>query len=335
MDGLAGRKFYPGRMPDKKDLDRRTTERRAPDIDTLPSPTADVDSLAATLLSDKQGEQRAVAPPPPETVFDAASRYALRRVLGAGGMGEVRLCADAWIGRDVAMKVVKPSSGGSASETRGRFLREACVQGQLEHPSVVPVYDIGRTPGGETFFTMKRIGGHTLEEIVDGLREGATAMAANYTRRKLLSAMSQVCLAVAYAHSRGVVHRDLKPANVMLGDFGEVYVLDWGVAKVAGASDTASTQSPVALVGGGPLTQAGSLVGTPGYMAPEQVRGEAATPATDVYALGLMFFEVLALDRAHAGATMEALIASSLKRVCALNGVVRFSPRTVQQDGRG
>ncbi|HSQ65034.1 MAG TPA: serine/threonine-protein kinase [Polyangiaceae bacterium] len=304
-------------MPDKKDSDRRTTERRPPDIDTLPSPTADVDSLAATLLSDKQGEHRAVAPPPPETVFDAASRYALRRVLGAGGMGEVRLCADAWIGRDVAMKVVKPSSGGSASETRGRFLREACVQGQLEHPSVVPVYDIGRTPDGETFFTMKRIGGHTLEEIVDGLREGAAAIAADYTRRKLLSAMSQVCLAVAYAHSRGVVHRDLKPANVMLGDFGEVYVLDWGVAKVAGSSEAAPTASPVTITGGGPLTQAGSLVGTPGYMAPEQVRGEPVTPATDVYALGLMLFEVLALDRAHGGATIEALLASSLCRVCA------------------
>ena len=144
MDGRGGRTFYPGAMPDDNDMARRTTQRRPPDIDTLPSPAAAVDSLGATVLSDSQGDRHDVAQPP-ETTFDVASRYTVRRVLGAGGMGEVRLCDDAWIGRDVAMKVARPGAGGSAAQTRGRFLREARVQGQLEHPSVVPVYDIGKT----------------------------------------------------------------------------------------------------------------------------------------------------------------------------------------------
>ncbi len=259
--------------------------------------------------------------PEAASTFDAASRYAMRRVLGAGGMGEVRLTTDAWIGRDVAMKVVKAGHGGTA-ETRGRFLREARVQGQLEHPSVVPVYDIGKSPEGESFFTMKRIGGHTFEQIIDGLRERNPTIIGSYTRRKLLSAMSQVCLAIAYAHSRGVVHRDLKPSNVMLGDFGEVYVLDWGVAKIAGAAE-ASERAPSA---SGPATadvisaeadslrtHAGALVGTPGYMSPEQARGDidAIGPASDVYALGAMLFELLALEPLHAGRTIVAILAST------------------------
>jgi serine/threonine-protein kinase len=261
-----------------------------------------------------------IAPSEPVTKVDVGAdpfvegtRYAVRNVIGAGGMGEVRLCADRWIGRNVAMKVVRQGTG-SASETRGRFLREARVQGQLEHPSIVPVYDIGRTPEGEAFFTMKRIGGATLEQIVTGLREGDPAMVAAYGRRKLLSAMSQVCLTVAYAHSRGVVHRDLKPANVMLGDFGEVYVLDWGVARVAGVPDPS---------GGGAIsgeettdlarTQEGALVGTPGFMVPEQARGEvdAIGPASDVYALGVMLFELLVLEPLYRGDTLTVLIASS------------------------
>ena len=142
-----------------------------------------VDTSAQTMLSGSE-DQRDVAPV--GDVSFEGERYEVRRVLGAGGMGEVRLCADAWIGRDVAMKVAKAGTG-SAAETRGRFLREARVQGQLEHPNIVPVYDIG-IHRGETFFTMKRIGGHTLEEIVLGLRAGREEIRAKYNRRKLLSA---------------------------------------------------------------------------------------------------------------------------------------------------
>ena len=251
-----------------------------------------VDSFAQTMVSGS-GDQREVTMLPSQVSFEG-ERYETRRVLGAGGMGEVRLCADAWIGRDVAMKVAKAGQG-SASETRGRFLREARVQGQLEHPNIVPVYDIG-LHRGETFFTMKRIGGHTLEEIVRGLRGGHEEIRAKYNRRKLLAAMSQVCLTIAYAHSRGVIHRDLKPANVMLGDFGEVYVLDWGVVKLM--TDE---------------TQAGAVIGTPGYMPPEQLAGEVVGPRSDVYALGTILFELLALEPMNAGASLNELVAATAK----------------------
>jgi serine/threonine protein kinase len=272
-----------------------------------------VDSFAPTLASSPSGDSRSVAPPSDAT-FEI-TRYTRKRVLGAGGMGEVRLCEDAWIGRDVAMKVARPGAGGSAAQTRGRFLREARVQGQLEHPGIVPVYDIGKLDG-ETFFTMKRIGGHTLEQIVAGLREGRPEIVAKYNRRKLLAAASQVCLTVAYAHSRGVVHRDLKPANVMLGDFGEVYVLDWGVARLEshdGRSEPVLPDPSGPDVAEGAVTQAGAIIGTPGYMAPEQLRGESATPRSDVYALGAMLFELLALEPLHKGKTVEALTVSTMR----------------------
>ena len=126
----------------------------------------------------------------------------------------------------------------------------------------------------EDFFTMKRVNGHTLEEIVTGLADDEPEMVGSHSQRKLVSAMSQVCLAVAYAHSRGVVHRDLKPANIMLGDFGEVYVLDWGVAKIQGVAEielgTATSGEQIAV----PATQDGVLIGTPGYMSPEQALAE-------------------------------------------------------------
>ena len=162
--------------------------------------------------------------PPPEN-----QRYARARKLGEGGMGEVHLCRDAWLGRDVAMKVMLGTTGGDAT---GRFLREARVQGQLEHPGIVPVYDLAIGATGAPYFTMKRVQGHTLREVLDGLVKRDPATLASFNRRRVLGALEQVCQAVAFAHVRGVIHRDLKPENVMVGEFGEVLVLDWGIARL-------------------------------------------------------------------------------------------------------
>jgi hypothetical protein len=252
----------------------------------------------------------------------ADGRYAVKSLLGKGGMGEVYLCADGWIGRDVAMKVALADQA-KAIHLRARFVREALVQGQLEHPSIVPVYDLGTRADGATFFTMKRVRGLTLAEIVDGLRKNDPAIVRAYSRRRLLTAMSSVCLAVSFAHSRGVVHRDLKPENIMLGDFGEVYVLDWGVSRVTDDTWAERASTPAIVPVGG--TMAGALVGTPGYAAPEQVQGDRRVGApSDVYALGAILFEMLSLVPLHRGSTVEALIASTLTLATA--GPSRRSP---------
>lgn len=256
---------------------------------------------------------------PPDMLADATfdARYAVGEVLGEGGMGIVRTTVDKRIGREVAMKLVRPGEG-SRGDLKARFLREACVQGQLEHPSIVPVYDLARDPEGTLYFTMKRVRGATFEQIVDALRARDPEATKTYTRHKLLSAFASVCNAVDFAHARGVVHRDLKPGNVMLGDFGEVYVLDWGLAKVVGAPEPRLPSEPPAVGGGsdpGARTRHGATMGTPGYMAPEQVRGENVDARADVYALGAILFELLALEPLHPQASAEHANASTLRGV--------------------
>jgi len=281
--------------------------------DAMPESAVTIpDHLVATTIAPTD-----VGELPPDLLADAAFplRYEDGEPLGEGGMGIVKASFDRRIGRQVAMKIVRPGEG-SRGDLKARFLREACVQGQLEHPAIVPVYDLGRDPDGTLYFTMKRVHGATFEEIVDALREGGPEAARQYTRHKLLSAFASVCHAVAFAHARGVVHRDLKPGNVMLGDFGEVYVLDWGLAKVVAATDTRESANPPAIVSGsdpGAKTAVGAAMGTPGYMAPEQVRGEVVDARVDVYALGAILFELLALEPLHPHRTAQEAHASTLR----------------------
>jgi serine/threonine-protein kinase len=259
---------------------------------------------------------------PPDLLNDPTflQRYGVGEALGEGGMGIVRTCTDRRIGREIAMKSVKPGKG-SRGDLAARFLREACVQGQLEHPAIVPVYDLGRDPDGTLYFTMKRVRGLTFERIIDGLRMGEVPSSASpdsvrhYSRRKLLTAFASVCHAVDFAHARGVVHRDLKPGNVMLGDFGEVYVLDWGLAKILGGLDPRPPSGAPPIASGsdpGAKTVHGATMGTPGYMAPEQVRGESVDVRADVYALGAILFELLALEPLHKHSTPQIALDSTL-----------------------
>ncbi len=248
-------------------------------------------------------------------------RYEKKAMLGEGGMGEVHLCRDRRIGREVAMKVVRAES--TRNDLQRRFLREARVQGQLEHPAIVPVYDLGRDDDGAAFFTMKRVRGLTFEHVLDALVAKDPAALAKYTRHKLLTAFGSACLAIDFAHARGVIHRDLKPANVMVGDFGEVYVLDWGLAKLAGEPDP-EVKERIKVEATGELrvgmTDSNTFMGTPGYMSPEQILGEPQDALTDVYSLGTILFELLTLEAAHgAASSSNALYAT----IAGING----SPR--------
>ena len=267
------------------------------------------------------------------------ARYEHGPLLGTGGMGEVRVCGDLRIGRRVAKKTLHADT--DTPMARARFLREARVQGQLEHPSIVPVYDLDLDEEGRPFFTMKRVRGDTLERILEHLRRKDEAFVKRYAERRLLAAFVQVCLTIDYAHTRGVLHRDLKPGNVMLGDFGEVYILDWGLAKIVGENVPRESHLPepsgktnedgrVALkMGqaprGGPeglssddaaLTAEGALLGTPAYMAPEQIIGHDTVDArADVFALGAILFEILTLSRLRTATRIDELMKAALMGV--------------------
>jgi serine/threonine-protein kinase len=214
-------------------------------------------------------------------------RYSLRQLLGKGGMGEVWLAHDERVDRDIAIKLMR--AGANNADQVARFLREARVQGRLEHPSIVPVHDLASDEAEAPFFAMKRLAGTTLADVL------ASGDATKWPRRTVLQRFVDVCLAVEFANQRGVVHRDLKPANIMLGDFGEAYVLDWGIARLTGDSEApgAIRQTDLPNSSASQQTAAGAMLGTPGYMSPEQMRGGDIDPRTDVYALGCILFEIL------------------------------------------
>ena len=207
-------------------------------------------------ITGETGEDAIERPESSDTVV--AKRYRLGRRIGKGGMGEVMAARDEQVGRDVAikrMRAARPSERAIA-----RFLREASVQGRLEHPAIVPVHEIGRDDDNLPFFVMKKVSGTALASLVSYRDEA--------TQQRMLRAFVDVCLAMEFAHVRGIVHRDLKPDNIMLGDFGEVYILDWGVAKVIGEhEDFYDVDSG----SGEHATKAGTAFGSPGYMSPEQV----------------------------------------------------------------
>jgi eukaryotic-like serine/threonine-protein kinase len=214
----------------------------------------------------------------------AGVRYVVGDVIGKGGMGEVLGATDSQIGRPVAIKRMKHAEPSVHQMTR--FFREAMIQGRLDHPAVVPVYEVGVDGEGKPFFVMKKLAGTTLAEKI----------AAGAPRESLLRAFVDVCLAVDLAHSRNIVHRDLKPANVMLGDYGEVYVLDWGIARILSDQEDVSADG----ASSDAETAADTRIGTYGYMAPEQLRdARSVDRRADVYSLGCVLFEILAREQLH------------------------------------
>ncbi len=252
----------------------------------------------ATRASDGSSSRRATSLP--------AAKFAERGVIGKGGSGEVMRVFDKNILRNVAIKVLAPEFAEGGREV-DRFIAEGRITGQLEHPNIVPVYEFGAQDNGRPYLCMKLVDGETLEDVLGRVGEGrleADALA------DLLHIFVKVCEAVAFAHSRGVIHRDLKPRNIMISDFGQVYVLDWGIARLV---DAPGGGPRVRLGSDGPSVSgtdpSGALIGTPCYMAPEQLQGrdDALDTRTDVFALGGTLYQILTGQPPLTPETMRAI----------------------------
>jgi predicted Ser/Thr protein kinase len=234
-----------------------------------------------------------------------AGRYRIAGLLGRGGMGEVYRATDLTLGQAVALKFL-PEATARDERMLARFYNEVRIARQVAHPNVCRVYDIGQVEGLH-YISMEYVDGEDLGSLLR--RIGRLPV------DKALETARKLCAGLAAAHEKGVLHRDLKPANVMLGDFGEVYVLDWGLAKVVGTPEPRLPSGPPAIASGsdpGAKTVHGATMGTPGYMAPEQVRGETVDARADVYALGAILFELLALEPLHPHGSAEAAKESTL-----------------------
>jgi serine/threonine-protein kinase len=245
-------------------------------------------------------------------------RYEVLRPHARGGLGEVFVALDPHLGREVALKEIHAGHADHPGH-RARFVREAEVTGRLEHPGIVPVYALGHYPDGRPFYAMRFVGGQTLKDAIhDFHRSGGAGLSErNLAFRQLLGRFVAVCNAVAYAHSRGVLHRDLKPSNVLLGEFGETLVVDWGLARVLEQAHADSMSAGPGEDDATPegLTRAGTVLGTPGYMSPEQAasRLEELGPASDVYGLGATLYTLLTGRPAFTGSDTGALLQRVLR----------------------
>jgi len=266
-------------------------------------------------LSDKAIERLRAGAEEPDV---AGTRYRLLERVARGGMGVVYAAEDEKLERRVALKVLDVP--GTDGDLANRLIREARVLARLEHPGIVPVHDVGTLADGRVFYTMKFVEGQRLDKFIEGVE----------SVQDRLRIFLRICEAVAFAHARGVLHRDLKPANIMVGSFGEVLVMDWGLAKIlhsdAGVADTAadpeatilekpprkesdSTKSSV-------ITGHGTVMGTPGYMSPEQARGEVEVldARSDIFSLGALLRFILAQKTS---ADFAPRLDRSLEAICA------------------
>ena len=268
------------------------------DDEALTDTTPDQPALVKSYLS-RSNESGVTLPMTPP-----GDRYTLVEALASGTSGVVWLAHDRLMSREVAIKVLH-SELQSSQNLKSRFLYEAKLTARLGHPGVVPVFDLGHLADGRCYFAMERIEGDDLKTHLENLRTGDRTADQRMSLTRLLQTVSRVAMTVAYAHNQGYLHRDLKPANILIGEYGEVFVADWGLAKpfdesVLDWSDTYRGES----------TQTGTVLGTIRYMSPEQVKGEVnrLTPASDVFSLGVILYECLSLTTPFKNRSAYALM---------------------------
>jgi tRNA A-37 threonylcarbamoyl transferase component Bud32 len=264
---------------------------------------ADADVQASLALVPRtrpaDGDPYATRAPSMTTTTSSEVRFHILRPHARGGLGELFVALDVELGREVALKQIQERHADDPA-SRSRFLLEAQVTGSLEHPGVVPVYGLGHYADGRPFYAMRFIKGDNLQRAIERFHQADGAATGSLELRQLLGRFLDVCQVIAYAHSRGVLHRDLKPGNIMLGQYGETLVVDWGLAKPLGRSEgeVDSDERPLtpASASGSAETLPGSAVGTPQYMSPEQAAGrfDQLGPASDVYSLGATLYCLLA-----------------------------------------
>ena len=244
--------------------------------------------------------------------------YEIGGEIARGGMGSILKAGDTKLKREVAIKIMALDAN-TDDTMRQRFLREAEVLAMLAHPNIVPIHDIVWEDGAPLFYSMKLVKGQTLQAILRDLAEGHPDALSEYTLDRLLLTFRKVCDAIAFAHSKRVLHRDLKPENIMVGEFGEVLVMDWGLAKTIRQSDSetiredesgALSLSDGLIVSLSLQTLQGAVLGTPQYMSPEQARGEVdeLDERSDIFSLGSILYAILTLRPPVEGKTAQEVL---------------------------
>ena len=279
-------------------------------FDLIPEQEPNTSSETKVSTSNQENQSTILASTTYSTASHDADKSKLGRylnigVLGKGGMGEVLKVKDQVLNRDLAMKIIHPNILQNKSAL-ARFIEEAQICAQLQHPNIVPIHELGILPDGRYYFTMKEINGIEFTELIHAVHDASAEQVwrttpDGITFRRLIQIFHTICETMAFAHSNGVIHRDLKPENIMIGDFGEVLVVDWGIAKVLGQNWEMEDDLLETIVqtdrseGNTMATQMGMIAGTPAYMSPEQARGEIKLikAQSDVYTLGAILYQIL------------------------------------------